>query len=449
MTSHTLAQLNGTIDFGIITIKPEEYDAVLDRFPGENNLEGERSYRISDILTDDVGKIIRTAIVRTNDQGELEAQSAASDMIADLAPRCLLAVGIGGGIPQADFSLGDVVVATHIVDFSVEAVLKDGIKYNAKGYSIAKAIKNVIVSLKSYEKQLGTWTSDGLIPKAMPNVEYMDQDLYYGPDHWQKKVSRSLERRFGPDRAPRPLKVIDGTVASSNRLIKNAEITENLLSFVRSVRAVEMEVAGVYHAAEGTRKNYLMTTIRGISDIIGFERDEDWTQYACHSAAAFTYAFVRSGLLIAPQRIPEKGGLISVPTVQISEQDQLKIIRQGMDAVLAILKETKTLMGSYVNVKKCDEAVNKVQQMKKELSNISQVLNTGGRLPRALLPFHDAFLVAFGFKQEDYFSSLTEDIRHLRRILRTNAKDAKRIEIQTEINKITQTIKLLIDTYLS
>jgi hypothetical protein len=30
-------------------------------------------------------------------------------------------------------------------------------------------------------------------------------------------------------------------------------------------------------------------------DIVGFVRDEAWTQYACKSPAAFAYAFARSG----------------------------------------------------------------------------------------------------------------------------------------------------------
>ncbi len=34
--------------------------------------------------------------------------------------------------------------------------------------------------------------------------------------------------------------------------------------------------------------------IRGISDIVGLERDYRWTSYACHSAAAFTYALLTS-----------------------------------------------------------------------------------------------------------------------------------------------------------
>src|SRR5262249_29370227 len=36
-------------------------------------------------------------------------------------------------------------------------------------------------------------------------------------------------------------------------------------------------------------------SIRGISDVVGFRRDERWTRYACDAAAAFALAFVRSG----------------------------------------------------------------------------------------------------------------------------------------------------------
>jgi nucleoside phosphorylase len=32
--------------------------------------------------------------------------------------------------------------------------------------------------------------------------------------------------------------------------------------------------------------------IRGISDVVGFTRDHDWTTYACEAAAAFTRALL-------------------------------------------------------------------------------------------------------------------------------------------------------------
>jgi nucleoside phosphorylase len=34
--------------------------------------------------------------------------------------------------------------------------------------------------------------------------------------------------------------------------------------------------------------------IRGISDVPGFDRDHNWTAYACETAAAFAQAFLRT-----------------------------------------------------------------------------------------------------------------------------------------------------------
>jgi nucleoside phosphorylase len=53
--------------------------------------------------------------------------------------------------------------------------------------------------------------------------------------------------------------------------------------------AVEMESAGIYKATHG-RVPFL--AIRGISDVVGFKRDHDWTPYACETAAAFARAFL-------------------------------------------------------------------------------------------------------------------------------------------------------------
>ena len=44
--------------------------------------------------------------------------------------------------------------------------------------------------------------------------------------------------------------------------------------------------------------------IRGISDIVGFKRDPGWTAYACHSAAAFTRAFLCARPLAPPATPP-------------------------------------------------------------------------------------------------------------------------------------------------
>ncbi len=71
--------------------------------------------------------------------------------------------------------------------------------------------------------------------------------------------------------------------------MKDDEKMSVLLKFARQVVAVEMESAGIYKATHG-RVPFL--AIRGISDVVGFKRDPDWTAYACETAAAFARAFL-------------------------------------------------------------------------------------------------------------------------------------------------------------
>jgi len=49
-----------------------------------------------------------------------------------------------------------------------------------------------------------------------------------------------------------------------------------------------MELGGVYKAAQRPDKPVL--SVRGISDVVGFSRSPAWTEYACHTAAAFAHA---------------------------------------------------------------------------------------------------------------------------------------------------------------
>jgi nucleoside phosphorylase len=64
------------------------------------------------------------------------------------------------------------------------------------------------------------------------------------------------------------------------------------LKMARQVAAVEMESAGVYRATHERGVPFL--SIRGISDVVGLKREPAWTGYACHSAASFLRAFLRT-----------------------------------------------------------------------------------------------------------------------------------------------------------
>ena len=58
-----------------------------------------------------------------------------------------------------------------------------------------------------------------------------------------------------------------------------------------------MESAGAYVPCQ--RNGVPFLAIRGISDIVGWRRDEAWTLYACHTAAAYTRMLVGAGIFVA------------------------------------------------------------------------------------------------------------------------------------------------------
>ena len=108
------------VDIGILTIRDDEFAAVLKVFPdGEDIYKGR--HREYAMRTADAGKgaRYRLAILRQIEQGNGEAQEATRDLCDDLEPSLILVVGIAGGLPSDDVSLGDIVVSTRVHDFSL------------------------------------------------------------------------------------------------------------------------------------------------------------------------------------------------------------------------------------------------------------------------------------------------------------------------------------------
>ena len=74
--------------------------------------------------------------------------------VDDLGPSLLLIVGIAGGLPSDDVTLGDVVLATRILDFSVEArKFQDETTYNVGGGAISKEIAVGVANLSGREDE--------------------------------------------------------------------------------------------------------------------------------------------------------------------------------------------------------------------------------------------------------------------------------------------------------
>jgi nucleoside phosphorylase len=276
------------IDIGIITILDDEFKAVLDVFPdGDQVHRGHRTYTLRTCDAGD-GQTYNLAILRLIGQGTGEAQNAARDLIDDFAPSLLIVVGIAGARPSDEFTLGDVVVSTRICDYCVESRSTKADEFSLSGGPIGKDLAAGVANLISRKKELHGW-SKGL--RSKPKVKWKTDGLLVGPKPWRNDVAKSLENHFGRNSGRRGPLFVTGAIASSDRLVKDPGIVIAWLKTARHLRAIEMESAGVYRAAN---ERCPMLAIRGISDIVGLKRDDDWKIYACRTAAAFTCAYLRT-----------------------------------------------------------------------------------------------------------------------------------------------------------
>ena len=286
------------VDIAIITVRKDEFLAVRSRFTTKRQpIPDGRTYLIGEVRTEN--QTYSIAIARSNDQGTDAAQRLAHYIIYNLDPRLILVVGIAGGVPRDNFTLGDVVISTRIVNPNVDAWLANGITdFSIRGGPPHPMVED-ITSLLPGEPQLATWADH--IHLERPTM-YPEQEKIIGDPEWCEEVLKSLAWHFGEGRnVSRAPKFTIGPILSSNHLMKDPARLKEILKTNRAILAVETEAAGVYEAAQGMVRQYPVIAIRGISDIVGLQRDSRWTEYACQAAAAFTYAFIMTDPLDSPQ----------------------------------------------------------------------------------------------------------------------------------------------------
>ena len=162
------------------------------------------------------------------------------------------------------------------------------------------AVEKLVTGLKGLRTRLGTWNNEPTIGMARPQLKVpmeLSSDELYGGEQWKTKVLKVLREHFS-DGKVRPPEFFSAVFISSNTLVKDTTIDLQWRQNARQAAGVEMELSGVCRAARyGTDGQTKVLAIRGLSDIVGYKRSTEWTQYACNSAAAFTSALVESGLI--------------------------------------------------------------------------------------------------------------------------------------------------------
>lgn len=288
-TRYGAVELRDEIDFVIVAMRDDEFRAVLRRFPSTGSpIIGRRNYNVSVVVTDSLS--YRIVTTRTLSQGNIEATNIVHDVLTDFAPRCILFVGIAGGRPDDDFTLGDVVVSTRVQDYTVHSLeYSDETTYQVMGGPIDKHLATFIVNLPAREDELVSWSSPEALSVRRPAVSLTKELSIKGSDDWKVRVRESIARHFSGE--PRDPVFVSGPITVTDAVIKDPEVLAKLLESSRSALAVDMESAGAYRVA--SENGVPFVAIRGISDIVGLKREPGWTAFACEAAAAFTHAFLR------------------------------------------------------------------------------------------------------------------------------------------------------------
>lgn len=240
-------------DFAVLAAQTRELESFL-RLAADVTEERSRAeiiYRLRLPRPDGGGRsFLAGAAARVPRVGRIEAALTASNLLEIAQPPLLILIGTAGGFPDSGVALGDLVVATSIVDYE--------------------------------EQRLGLEQEFRL--KYFPVGERLLAASKAAAATWDKLSS-------GP--ASEPAGIHFGTVLSGDKVVASPDIFRTLLQRIPAAVGIEMEGAGVAVAAarRGLAARFLM--IRGIVDLANEDKRRDaelWMDVTCSRLASFAAA---------------------------------------------------------------------------------------------------------------------------------------------------------------
>lgn len=188
------SELRGKIDFGIITIREDEFRAVLERFSAETLVTGRQRYAVSKIRTINEDDYL-VASVRCIEQGNAQSQNVAKNLIEDLDPQWILLVGIAGSVPSLEYTLGDVILSSRLHDFCISASIENSNQQVTQQFSVAGGpmhpdVQKLLAHLPALEPFLDGWNSAESIKFSRPKISSSPKNLFGDPEGKRKFVTR-------------------------------------------------------------------------------------------------------------------------------------------------------------------------------------------------------------------------------------------------------------------
>jgi len=255
------------VDFLIITALEKEFNAVKQKLGDVQSVDDIAYFTTVNCPN---GKYLLILACQLY-SGQQEATALTATLCERYKPRYVLLVGIAGGNKNEGVKLGDIIIAQRIEDCT---------KGKIAGSSRWRP-SNV------WQPE---WTPFSIDAELIRKVRDLPND-----NNWCESIT---EKR--PDKNEQAPGIKEGVIISGGNVIKEkakGQWLEKIKAREPHWLGVEMEGGGVATAIANyvaePKPKFLM--IRCITDFADGTKNDQWHPYACDVAAAYTYAFLKSG----------------------------------------------------------------------------------------------------------------------------------------------------------
>ena len=317
------------VTIGILTALPIEGAAMasLIQDPRLFSFEDDpRDYRVGSLPSNNPARPHRVAMTVLSQYGTRRAAATCSDLLRTFPNvRCVVMVGIAGGIPNParpdkHVRLGDVVVATEVVDLGAYRQEPHGLRRRASEGLISNRLRRANVELQmaaaEENRPWEQWLDPAVTPAAARFARPAEEADVLSVRGIQ--VPHPDPAQSGhPSGMP---KVHYGAVGSSDVLMRNELIRDDLSEEHLGLVAFEMEASGI--AAGTAEHDVSWFMVRGVSDYSADGKNDVWQPYASYVAAAYLRALL--------ERAQPPPRLLS--QVAVEQQDELLALLRRLPA---------------------------------------------------------------------------------------------------------------------
>jgi predicted acylesterase/phospholipase RssA/nucleoside phosphorylase len=277
-------------DYAIVTTMEEAYLAVLDQLDRYNLTTNQDRVYARGYITAEDNQSRSVTVVRCTAQGDRKRCGVTRDFVQHIKPRFVFTCGIARGRPSTDCFLGDVVLGDSTHDLTALAEQPHGsMQPSTVSESWEQTMANMLSVLPAVQwLRSGVWGS----PEALrvPRPAPSQNARLYGSDGLRKRA-REAEAAAHERDEPR---FMSGPIGFTDSVIPNTEQLSTVMRAPYGLLAVAMKSAGVYHTL--MEENVGFISVLGINEVVGVERNDAWTRYACATASSFLVALLRSGV---------------------------------------------------------------------------------------------------------------------------------------------------------